>query len=34
LPFTIQSVSKPLAYGVALEDRGPERVAQAVGVEP
>ncbi len=34
VPFTIQSVSKPLAYGVALEDRGAERVAQAVGVEP
>lgn len=34
LPFTIQSVSKPLAYGVALQERGAERVAQAVGVEP
>ena len=32
--FTIQSVSKPLAYGVALEDQGAARVAQAVGVEP
>ena len=32
--FTIQSISKPLVYGVALEDRGPERVARAVGVEP
>lgn len=32
--FTIQSISKPLVYGVALEDRGPERVRQAVGVEP
>jgi len=34
LPFTIQSVSKPLTYGVALEDRGLDRVLQAVGVEP
>ena len=33
-PFTIQSVSKPLVYGAALEDRGPARVAQAIGVEP
>ncbi len=32
--FTIQSVSKPLAYGLALEERGAARVAQAVGVEP
>ncbi len=32
--FTIQSVSKPLVYGAALEDCGPERVLQAVGVEP
>jgi glutaminase len=32
--FTIQSISKPLVYGVALEDRGRERVLQAVGVEP
>ena len=32
--FTIQSVSKPLVYGAALEDRGLERVLQAVGVEP
>lgn len=34
VPFTIQSVSKPLAYGLALEDRGADRVSQAVGVEP
>ena len=33
-PFTIQSISKPLVYGVALEDRGLARVRQAVGVEP
>jgi glutaminase len=32
--FTIQSISKPLVYGVALEDRGEERVRQAIGVEP
>ncbi|HTK97087.1 MAG TPA: glutaminase A [Pseudomonadales bacterium] len=32
--FTIQSISKPLIYGVALEDRGGERVRQAIGVEP
>jgi len=32
--FTIQSISKPLVYGVALEDRGPERVRQVVGIEP
>lgn len=33
-PFTLQSVSKPLVYGVALEDAGPERVRRTVGVEP
>jgi glutaminase len=32
--FTIQSISKPLTYGVALEDRGSERVRAAIGVEP
>jgi glutaminase len=32
--FTIQSVSKPLVYGAALEDCGAARVAQAIGVEP
>ena len=32
--FTIQSISKPLVYGVALEDRGEDRVRQAIGVEP
>ncbi|MBP6901652.1 MAG: glutaminase A [Burkholderiaceae bacterium] len=32
--FTIQSISKPLVYGMALEDGGPERVARTVGVEP
>ena len=32
--FTIQSISKPLTYGIALEDRGAERVRAAIGVEP
>lgn len=32
--FTIQSISKPLVYGVALEDQGEERVRRAIGVEP
>ncbi len=32
--FTMQSVSKPLVYGAALEDNGQARVLQAVGVEP
>lgn len=33
-PFTIQSISKPLVYGLALQDWGAERVQRAVGVEP
>jgi len=32
--FTIQSISKPLTYGLALEDRGTEAVLAKVGVEP
>jgi len=32
--FTIQSISKPFVYGIALEDHGIERVRQSVGVEP
>ena len=32
--FTIQSISKPLVYGIALEDRGAEAVRRKVGVEP
>lgn len=32
--FTIQSISKPMVYGVALEDRGQDRVHQAIGIEP
>ena len=34
LPFTIQSISKAIAYGLALEDNGLERVQARVGVEP
>ena len=33
-PFTIQSISKPFAYGLALEDRGKDAVLARVGVEP
>jgi len=33
-PFTIQSISKPFVYGLALEDNGRELVLQKVGVEP
>ena len=33
-PFTIQSISKPLVYGIALEDQGSEQVRRIVGVEP
>jgi glutaminase len=32
--FTIQSISKPLVYGMALEKRGKEFVLEHVGVEP
>ncbi|MFO0946010.1 MAG: glutaminase A [Planctomycetota bacterium] len=32
--FTIQSVSKPLVYGLALEDHGVDSVLGKVGVEP
>jgi glutaminase len=34
LPFTIQSISKAIAYGLALEDNGLERVQARVSVEP
>jgi glutaminase len=34
LPFTLQSVSKPFAFGMALDDLGVEAVLQRVGVEP
>lgn len=32
--FTIQSISKPFVYGMALEDNGRPEVLQKVGVEP
>jgi glutaminase len=32
--FTIQSISKALSYGLALEDRGEEHVTSRIGVEP
>jgi len=34
LPFTIQSISKPFVYGIALEDRGRDAVLKKIGVEP
>ncbi|WP_322747740.1 MULTISPECIES: glutaminase A [unclassified Frankia] len=34
LPFTIQSVSKPFVYALALHDRGFDDVIRRVGVEP
>jgi len=33
-PFTIQSISKPLTYGLALEAHGEATVLQKIGVEP
>lgn len=33
-PFTIQSISKAITYGLALEDRGLDYVVNRVGVEP
>jgi glutaminase len=33
-PFTIQSISKPFTYGLALEDRGRGAVLDKIGVEP
>ena len=32
--FTIQSISKPFVYGMALEDRGSDYVFSRIGVEP
>ena len=32
--FTIQSISKPFTYGLALEDRGRDTVLDKIGVEP
>ena len=33
-PFTIQSISKPFTYGMALEEFGDQEVARRVSVEP
>ena len=33
-PFTLQSISKPLTYGLALEQNGEEAVLAKIGVEP
>jgi glutaminase len=33
-PFTIQSISKPFTFGMALEEFGHAKVANHVGVEP
>jgi glutaminase len=33
-PFTIQSISKPFVYGLALEDHGRSHVVSKVGMEP
>jgi glutaminase len=33
-PFTIQSISKPFVYGMALEDNGRSQVLSKIGVEP
>src|SRR6185503_4433567 len=33
-PFTIQSISKAITYGLALEDRGLDAVRAKIGVEP
>ena len=32
--FTIQSISKPFVYGLALEDNGRDATLERVGVEP
>src|SRR5882757_3294649 len=32
--FTIQSISKPFVYGLAIDDRGPTEVMRRIGVEP
>jgi glutaminase len=34
MSFTIQSISKPLVFGMALEERGDDAVLDRVGVEP
>ncbi len=33
-PFSIQSISKPFVYGLALQDHGIEKVMRHIGVEP
>ena len=33
-PFTIQSISKPFTFGMAIDELGQEKVLQYVGVEP
>jgi glutaminase len=33
-PFSIQSISKPFTYGIALEDKGAQVVASKIDVEP
>lgn len=33
-PFTLQSISKPIVYGLALEDHGRDAVLAKIGVEP
>ena len=33
-PFTIQSISKPFVYALALHDRGADEVLSKIGVEP
>ena len=33
-PFSLQSISKPFVYGLALEDHGEDYVLTKVGVEP
>ena len=34
MPFTIQSISKPFTFGLAIESYGADRVSEHVGVEP
>lgn len=34
IPFTIQSISKPFTFGIAIESFGADMVAKYVGVEP
>ncbi len=33
-PFTIQSISKPFTYGIALQDHGRDAVLPKIGMEP